>query len=242
VKGNFIKLGTALIVACLSLPAKASDDASNSVEASANVGFVSEYLFRGVSQTDDTPAVQGGLDLSLNLGAETAIYVGAWGSNVKFTDASAEIDYYAGIAGPIGNFGTSFDIGGIYYTYPGSANSLNYDFIEAQVGLSQDLGFASIGVSLNYSPENFGDSGEAYYPKLSLDIPVGDYFSIGGYLARQYVEDNTAFALPDYNEWNASVSGSVYGFDLALAYSDTDVGGDPDGSGPAVIASIARSF
>jgi len=242
VKSKILKLGTAMAFAFAALPANAAEDSANLVEASANVGFVSEYLFRGVSQTDDTPAIQGGIDLSLGLSEDVSVYAGAWGSNVKFTDASVEIDYYAGIAGSIGNAGTSFDIGGIYYTYPGSANSLNYDFIEAQIGLSQDLGFASIGVSLNYSPENFGDSGEAYYPKLSLDIPVGDYFSIGGYLARQYVEDNTAFALPDYNEWNASVSGSVYGFDLALAYSDTDVGGDPDGSGPVVIASIARSF
>jgi uncharacterized protein (TIGR02001 family) len=218
------------------------DESAIGGEFSANIGFVSEYLFRGISQTDDTPAIQGGFDYSVPLGESISLYLGIWGSNVKFTDATLEADLYGGLSGELGDSGLSWDAGFIYYAYPGAAGSLNYDFVEVQGALSYDFGFASLTASLNYSPDNFGSSGDAYYPKLAAEVPVGKYVTLGGYIARQYVEDNTAFALPDYTEWNLSAGVNVFGFDTSLAYSDTNVSGNRDGASEAVIFSVSRSF
>ena len=209
---------------------------------SANVGVTSEYYFRGVSQSDDTPAIQGGFDYSVPVADPVSLYLGVWGSNVKFSDASLEADLYGGLNGTIGDTGLSWDAGFIYYAYPGAASSLNYDYVEAQGALTYDFGVASVTASLNYSPDNFGSSGTAYYPKLAADVPIGKYVSLGGYIARQYVEDNATFALPDYTEWNVSATVNLFGFDTSLSYSDTNISGDIDGTGPAVLLSITRSF
>ena len=109
---------------------------------SANVGLTSEYLFRGLSQTDDAPALQGGFDYEVSLAKPVALYLGVWGSNVDFNEgagvdgATIEIDWYGGLRGNIGDTALGWDVGFIYYSYPGAASSLNYDFIEAQAALS----------------------------------------------------------------------------------------------------------
>src|SRR3990170_445709 len=67
----------------------------------ANVGLFSDYTFRGISQTRERPAIQGGLDWSMDTGfKDVGVYLGAWGSNVKFSDggeATAEFDWYGGL-------------------------------------------------------------------------------------------------------------------------------------------------
>jgi len=212
---------------------------------SANVGMVSEYFFRGISQTDDAPAVQGGFDYEIEAAKDVTLYAGIWGSNVDFNDgasgATLEIDYYGGLRTAIGETGLSLDAGFIYYSYPGAAGSLNYDFWEVQAALGYDFGPAAVTASLNYSPENFGESGAAYYWKGAIDIPV-KMFTLSAYLARQNIEDNTAFGSPDYTEWNVSLGTSYAGFDFSLAYSDTNISPAGDGNSEAVIFSVSRSF
>ena len=214
-------------------------------EFSANVALTSEYYFRGLSQTDDAPAIQGGFDYSVDIAPPASLYLGVWGSNVDFNDgadgATVETDLYGGLNGSIGDTGISWDAGLIYYAYPGAASSLDYDFYELQGSLGYDFGVASTTASLNYSPDNFGDSGKAYYPKLALEVPVGPV-TLDGYIARQYIEKNDVFGVPDYTEWNLSATTSIAGFDATVAYSDTNISGDPDGQTGAVIFTIARSF
>src|SRR3546814_12414933 len=80
----------------------------------ANVALGTDYVFRGISQTDEEPTVQGGFDWSHDSG----IYLGIWGSNVDFDDgdeAHLETDIYGGWK-PTWN-GFTFDVGGIYYLY-----------------------------------------------------------------------------------------------------------------------------
>ena len=71
-------------------------------EFSAGVLLTNDYVFRGISQTDDVPAIQGNIDWSHDSG----IHLGMWASNVKFTDASIEIDYTGGClpSAPMGQF------------------------------------------------------------------------------------------------------------------------------------------
>ena len=72
---------------------------------SGNVGIYSDYIFRGYTQTENKPALQGGFDVSHSSG----LYAGVWASNVDWTvqggsmrDNSVEIDLYAGFAGEFG--------------------------------------------------------------------------------------------------------------------------------------------
>lgn len=249
---SFVGVTCAALAATLIVPAPAlsAEESSFPGTFSGNVAITSEYYFRGLSQTDDAPALQGGLDYELSLAKPVALYVGAWGSNVDFNEgggvdgATIEIDLYGGLRGAIGDTGLTWDIGGIYYTYPGAASGLNYDFVEVQGALGYDFGFAAVTGSVNYSPENFGKSGDATYTKLALDVPVPGIkgLSVAGYVAHQDIEKEAVFGTADYNEWNASITYNVLGFDLSVAYSDTDVSPSADGNEEAVLFTIARSF
>ena len=206
---------------------------------SANVAFTSEYFFRGISQTDDRPAVQGGFDHELDAMKGTQVYLGTWASNVNFTDANIEIDYYGGLKGSVGKFG--WDFGFIYYSYPGADSTLNYDFIELAGKASYDLGVASTTGGLNYSPANFGDSGNAWYASLDLEVPLGKKLTLAGHVGRQWIDDNGAFGAPDYIDYSFGVSANVLGFDLDLKWTDTDIDGCSDACG-AVVFTASRSF
>ena len=218
---------------------------------SANVALVSEYLFRGLSQTDDAPALQGGIDYEVEIAKPVSLYLGVWGSNVDFNEggtvdgATVEMDWYGGLRGSIGDTGISWDVGAIYYSYPGAAGSLNYDFWEIAASLGYDFGVASVTGSVNYSPENFGDSGTAWYPKFAVDVPIPGVkgLSLSGYVAKQYIDKEAVFGTPDYVEWNIGVSYSIPGmFDVGLNYSDTDVSPSVDGKNETIIFTVSKSF
>lgn len=220
-------------------------------EFSANVGLFSEYYFRGISQTDDAPALQGGMDYSATLDEGTGIgaYLGVWGSNVDFNEAGGvdgatlELDIYGGLTGEIGSTGIGWDVGFIWYTYPGAASNLNYDFLEGQVAFSYDFGFLAATASVNYSDDYFGNSGEAWYPKLAIDVPVGKYLTLSAHVAKQYVEKNAVFLFPDYVEYAVGATVNVAGFDLNVTWSDTDMKDSEcnDACG-MVLFSVSRSF
>jgi uncharacterized protein (TIGR02001 family) len=207
-------------------------------EFSANVALTSEYFFRGISQSDDRPAIQGGFDWSHDIG----VHAGIWASNVDFTDAVVEIDYSAGFGRSIGDF--SYDISGIYYTYPGAMNSLDYDFFEVAGSASYDFGFASVTGGINYSPNYFGDSGSAVYPSLSVNVPIGDYFYAGGHVGYQSISDETKFGVPDYVDWGLNVGATYKGFDFNIAYTDTDLSESEctDLCDPTVLFTVSKSF
>lgn len=217
---------------------------------SANVALTSEYYFRGLSQTDDTPAIQGGFDYEVDVSKPIAFYLGTWASNVDFNEpggvdgASIEIDLYGGLRGAIGETGLTWDVGFIYYAYPGADSGLNYDFVEVQGALGYDFGVAAVTGSLNYSPENFGDSGNAYYWKGAVDVPIPAVknLSLSGYIAYQDIQDEAVFGTRSYVHWYLAATYNVLGFDLSVAYSDTDIGGDVDGKQEAVLFTVARSF
>jgi uncharacterized protein (TIGR02001 family) len=208
-------------------------------EISANVGFVSEYSFRGIAQSNEEPALQGGFDVSHSSG----FYAGIWGSNVEFGDATLETDLYAGYSNSIGNF--SYDVGALYYMYPGADNNLDYDYYELSAALGYDFQVFSASASVNYAPDNFGDSGHAEYYALSVDVPLPSDFSLNGHFGHQEIEDNAAFGVEDYNDWGVGLGYSWQGFDFALSYIDTDLD-EPtecaDGCDQKVIFGISRSF
>ncbi|MEE4296723.1 MAG: TorF family putative porin, partial [Wenzhouxiangella sp.] len=91
-------------------------------EVSANIGVVSNYFFRGFSETDGGAAVQGGLDYA----ADNGFYVGTWASNVDFgDDTSYELDLYLGFGQELDS-GLGYDVGYIYYAYPDAPGSADF--------------------------------------------------------------------------------------------------------------------
>jgi uncharacterized protein (TIGR02001 family) len=110
-----------LIVVCGGIvlaeePVKEPDVWNNPKNMSASIWLTTDYVFRGISNTDENPAIQGSLDYTYK-----GFYLGIWGSNTSFTDAAIEIDYYAGYAGSFGELG--YDIMGIYYSYPSGGSN-----------------------------------------------------------------------------------------------------------------------
>jgi len=112
---------------------------------SANVALTSDYVWRGVSQNDENPAVQGGFDYENGL-----FYAGTWASNVD-ADGTLEFDLYGGLAGETEG-GLAWDVGVIAYAYPGSDD---LDFAEIYGGLGYEFeGGVGVGGYVYFDPDN----------------------------------------------------------------------------------------
>ena len=180
-----------------------------------NIGANTDYVFRGLSQTDEDPSVFGGVDASMGIG-----YAGVWVSNVDFGNGTdAEFDLYAGIkptAGPV-----TFDIGVIYYGYIDQPSGSNEDYWEGKVAASVPAGPATLGAAVYYSPEFFGKTGDAWYYEANAAVTIPDTkFTINGAIGRQEVEK--AF---DYTTWNVGLGYALtdhISFDVR--YWDTNQG------------------
>jgi len=134
---------------------------------SANVAFSSDYVWRGMTQSDG-PAIQGGFDFE----DESGFYAGIWGSNVNFNDgAGSELDYYAGYGLSIGEVGV--DIGYIAFDYP--ENQTGLDFEEIYLGLT----FGDFGLSLASGQDGAPDYTEVSYGLGSVLFAYGEYDNYG---------------------------------------------------------------
>lgn len=220
-----------------------SGTAHAEAEFSGNVALTSDYVFRGISQTDASAALQGGFDVASDI-----FYAGVWGSSIDFKGyydetGTLELDVYAGITpttGPIG-----WDLGVIGYFYPSADDSLNLDFYELYAAPSIDLTEkVSIGAAINYSPEFFGETGEATYIEVNGALAVSDVLSFSAAYGNQDVAD-----VGDYSTFNVGATLAFNGFDLGLTYVDTDGADDPDGFGLSetltdgrFVVSIGRSL
>jgi uncharacterized protein (TIGR02001 family) len=199
---------------------------------SANVTMISDYTFRGISQTDEHGAIQGGFDYAHDSG----FYAGTWMSNVDFGDGggSTETDYYGGWAGSTGDWG--YDFGVIYYDY---WNDADLDYLELAVKVS----WKDLSVGANYSDE-FGKDGPKYWyfgadysyslmDNLSLDLHAG--YSDAD--ADDFWEDGE----DTYSDWSIGVSTSYFGLDWSLAYVDTSLN-DTDIADARALVSMSKSF
>ena len=226
---KLLKLSLAAALAVTLVQAEEKSD----LGISANMAITSNYIWRGMTQTMDSPAIQGGIDVEYK-----GLYIGTWGSNVEFGEGktSLEADIYAGYAGEIAGLG--YDIGVIQFIYPNQSDE--YNFAEAYLGLSYDFEVVEIGAKYylgidtndvdnaddNWEPENAWEvSASVPLPAdISLDLTYGDYDSLGAY----YLVGAT----------------KTFGkFDLTLAYTAND-GGDAGSSAEQdnFVASVGTSF
>jgi len=187
---------------------------------SAFATLTTDYTFRGISQTDNDPAIQGGLEYSTELGS-VAPYLGVWASNTNFADSNIEVDITGGVRGKLGEL--TWDLGFVYYVYPSARSSLNYDYVEGQAKLGYDLGPAALTFGLNYSSDFFAGSGEGVYLQANLDVPLPWGLVASGHLGHQWIQRNATFGAPDYLDWSFGLSKEVIGMVLGLTYVDTDL-------------------
>ena len=185
-----------------------------------NVALTSDYVFRGISQNNENAAIQGGVDWDTGMG----VYFGIWGSSVNFKDnseASAEVDLYGGYAGTFGD-AISYDVGFIYYWYPGAAKALDYDLWEVYGKAGYDFGFAAVNVGIAFSPNYFGGTDDAYYFSGGVDVPITDTVSVSGGI--NYSKYKAPLA--NYWDWNIGATLNVNNwFDIDVRYYDTDIPG-----------------
>ena len=166
---NLFKIGTlTLIISSVSLHA---------AEFESNVAISNDYVWRGMSQTTEEPAISGGFDIA----GENGLYFGTWASNVEFADGAAlELDWYAGYSGEIES-GVSYDFGYLAYTYPGE-DSL--DFEEIYLG----LGYSYFGFTFSSGQDSAPDNSELSIAlgETGIGITFGDYEDYGEYTLISY--------------------------------------------------------
>ena len=144
-----------LLVGMLAMPSFAA--------VSANVAFASDYVWRGMTQSDG-PAIQGGFDFE----AESGFYAGIWGSNVNFNDgAGSELDYYFGYGFSVGDLG--IDIGYVAFDYP--KNQTGLDFEEIVLGFS----LGNFGLTHALGQDDFTDYTEISYGMGPVSVAYGTY-------------------------------------------------------------------
>ena len=212
-------------------------------EISANVTLATDYAFRGVSQTDNQFAIQGGFDWSHSSG----IYLGTWASNVDSqffgggTDPQIELDLYGGFASEFSN-GLGYDIGYLRYQYPGGSDFNTNEFYGS-------LSYMGFSASVNYSDELafVGSDSSAWYWAAGYEhtFPYEIGFSAHiGYNAGSAYSDDDALG-GTYTDWSLGLSKNVAGVDLGLTYVDNTISKSDCGSNVCearVVASIAKSF
>ena len=223
--------------------AETVDSPAGEFDVSMNATLTSDYIFRGITQTQGRGAIQGSLDVA----HESGLYIGTWASNVNFgTDASVEFDYYAGFGNDITD-DISYDIGWIKYSYP-DESTLN--FSEYYVSFSA-YGF-TLGTAFS---DDFGGGDNTLYTYLGYDytLPyaIGLALKYGNYDFRNDTFfDSNGNGSDSYNDWSVGLSKTVVGLDLGLAYFDTDLDsdecegftGDAGHCDSTLVASISKSL
>ena len=235
-------------------------------ELSANVSYYTNYIWRGEEQTGGL-AIQGGFDYSVNL-VETYIdaYVGTWAANLGTNGFGMELDYYGGFTGAIPGVEDylSYDIGMLYYDYPGASSqesdgtdgtggsgTRGLEFLEwygsvGIAGLPYDLG---LSYYFGYSPTGYANNYDYTYHNVSAEIPVPStpftLYGGVGFTNSENADNTTGYGFTDYL---VGVSTSAFGLDWGIQYTTTsdyagdNVDSDTTAGGDHVVGFVSASF
>jgi len=202
---------------------------------SASLTGTSDYVFRGISQTDNDPTIQGSLGFEYGM-----FYAGAWASGLDWgadSDAQLEVDWYGGVKpvwkhSPLGE--VSFDFGVIYYTYPGLSDpGAEIDYVELKAGYSLPSPFIknlTTGGTFYWSPDYSGEVGNVWTSEstASYALPKVWVFdpTVSGLLGYQKGNSSDGFnngAKDHYYYWNAGLTLAVENLSFDFRYWDTDL-------------------
>lgn len=259
---------TAMAAACLPGLATAQEQTSP-ITITGSAGLTSDYRFRGVSQSDNEMAIQGGLTIT----HESGLYVGAWASNLAgwgtFGGANMELDLIGGYKLPVGE--ATLDAGLVWYMYPGGASDT--DFAEPYVKLSGAAGPLSLTAGVAYAPKQYALANVSAAPNSrgqkqdnlylwgdgALAI-AGTPFTAKAHIGRSEgnpgLGPNGTSVSPTgtYWDWAVGVDTVWRNLTLNLSYMDTDISGSgaarlqpnfsdgQDGSGSIAGATLVASL
>ncbi len=220
------------VLGTFAVPAMAEELAAAAAEPASphtftyNIGLYSQYIFRGLTQTAENAALQGGVDYSHSSG----FYLGSWGSNISwlqdagaYKQSSLEVDVYGGYKNTIGDTGISYDVGALQYLYPGSHRD---GFKKADTTeLYGALGWKWVSVKYSQSITNafgFADSRGSGYTEANALVPILDSgFSILAHYGYTNIDGSTAF---DYKDWKLGATKSWdNGVNVGGYYTSNDV-------------------
>lgn len=246
-------LATALAAAA-ALPGLASAQDKSPHSVTGNMGIVSDYRFRGISQTFVQPAIQGGIDYSHTSG----VYLGNWNSNVSGLSypggAGIEMDFYGGWKGGIGK-DLTLDVGLLQYYYPKAVvgtTTEKFDTLELYGAISWKWLTAKYSHTLtDYFGVNAAttggteDSKGSGYLELNASYEIQPKLTLVGHIGKQTVKNYKPL---DYTDWKVGVTYDMNGWLLGAAYVDTDadetiyvLNGKETGKSTLVL-SVSKSF
>jgi uncharacterized protein (TIGR02001 family) len=218
------------VTAAVAVPGLAAAQAPAPGPITSNVGIVSDYRFRGLTQTMQHAALQGGFDYAHASG----FYLGNWNSNVSSTiypNSNLEMDFYGGYKPTFGDI--TADIGFIWYFYPGSKASLT----NTQTGRTATdtkidnkeiyLGAAWKWLSLKafWSLDDFfaiPDTKNSWYLDGTANYDLGSGWGVVGHIGRQKVK---SFSDASYTDYKLGVTKDLRGFVFGAAFVDTNAKG-----------------
>ena len=145
---------------------------ASAASVSANATLQSDYTWRGMTQNSGDASVNGGLDVEFDSG----FYAGTW---IAAVGTGAEVDYYGGVAGELGDI--SYDLGYVKFDYPGTAGG-GADFEEAYLG----LGLGDFGLSFASGQDTATDNIEVSYGFGDFGVAYGEYDEYGEYFYLTY--------------------------------------------------------
>lgn len=196
------------VVLALAIPFTAMADKVNlgeeEIDVSANVSITTDYVWRGRTQTDGQPAIQGGFDLSHG---RSGVYFGNWNSNV---DGGIEIDLYGGVKHDVLDSGYELDVGAIGYLYPGQDD---LDFYEVYIGMSKTYAdVVTPSIKGYFDPEN-----EGQYLDLGVSFALPADITLNTHLGQNYPDGSGT-----ETDWLVGASRPFFGLDLGLSVTGSD--------------------
>lgn len=197
-----------------------------------NVGLFSQYIFRGLTQTGEELALQGGVDYSHASG----FYAGTWASNISwledagsYQNSSLELDIYGGYRNSIGETGIGYDIGLLQYIYPGDKNPgvKAAETTEVYGALSWKWIAGKLSVVASDGAWGFRNADGTWYAELNANYPIGETgLTVNAHLGRQEFSGSAAGtdnSIYDYTDWKLGLTKSwSNGVNLGAYYTDTN--------------------
>lgn len=235
---KFAAIGAAVSILSSVGPALAESESPH--EFNTNLALTTNYMFRGLSQTDNGPAVQGGFDYLYD---PYDFYAGVWASNVDsssagYDNASMELDFYAGWTPSWQNL--DFDLGYIRYQYPKTKTSEN-NSDEFHLGLSYGgLGYFTPSYTAHYSDDFFG-GGPAWYHDLGIEVPLSYGFTLAGHYGWNQFDDSAG----NYDDYSVGVSKEYLGLEFDLSWvhrSDEEACSSPFQCDNTAVFTLSKSF
>lgn len=226
----------ALLATVLALPLAAqAEEAAPAYTLTTNIGVFSQYIFRGISYTQEKPAVQGGIDFAHSSGA----YLGIWGTNVDdaaLPNASGEIDVYGGFAKTVDDW--TFDVGFLQFIFPGGEYNSSSAGTSLTGGQTETLNTLELNaavtwkfIQLKYSyavTDYFGLSKKAFgsdsdgsnYLEANVNYEFMPTWIVNLHVGHQKVKNYEDY---DFTDWRVGVTKNFDGgWQASLAYIDTN--------------------